>query len=170
MALVVGKHFKSGITQYEEGIRFDTPSEGCCSLIFSYENPTKLEIFDITSGDVQYGYYKDNNVIIMLFRFGNQKWVQAPYSIHLSKNPSLKKLKKDKGYTMNVYIVNATNGILEGIRLVHFNVDVSKMLEEDIIEQRGLEFNDFENNINFINSNYSTLMLVSMSRIIGSSN
>lgn len=164
--LEVGKHLKKEITQYREGIKFDIDDNGA-NLFIYFNNPTNEEIKEITKGYIKLGYYKEGNVILMLFKFGNQQWMDAPYSIHLSKNLStLQEVTEGKGYAVNVYLVNASNGILEGIRLVGMNNRISKMLREDLIKQKEMSFENYDINLQNIFRKYSTRVLVSMSKVV----
>jgi len=164
--LEVGKQFKEGITRYGEGCKFDIDDTGC-NLIFYYNNPSEEEIKDITKGNVKYGYYKEDNVLLMLFKFGEQQWIDSPYSIHLSKHlTKLQEITEGIGYAVNIYLVNANNGNLEGMRLISLSTKTSKMLRMDILEQKESTYDGFEKTLSNIYNKYPTKMLVSMCKTL----
>ena len=162
----VGKLFKEDVTRYSEGIKFDITDSGCNLLIY-YVDPTTEEKEAITKGDFKYGYFREGNVILMLFRFGNQQWMDAPYSVHLSKNlTQLQDITGTQGFALNIYLINANNGILEGMRLVGLNTRLSKMLREDVLKQKDLTYDGFPIKLNEIYRKYTTKSLVSMAKIL----
>lgn len=167
MGLVeVGKLFKEGVTRYQEGAKFDI-TDGGCNLLLYYSDPTIGEKEDITKGNLRCGYFREGNVILMLFRFGNQQWIDAPYSIHLSKNlTQLQEITGTQGFALNIYLVNANNGILEGMRLVGLNTRLSKMLREDVLKQKDLEYEGFAIKLNDIYRKYPTKALANMAKIV----
>lgn len=163
----VGKLFKEGVTKYQEGVRFDIDDNGM-NLFIYYIHPTEEEKSNIKKGKVQYGYYKKDNVIMMLFKFGFLEWMDAPYSIKLSKNLSeLKDISEGMGYATNVYLINAANGVLEGLRLISFSTRISKLLREDLIKQKDMTLDGYDKNIADIYAAYSSKELVKKAKAIG---
>jgi hypothetical protein len=162
----VGKPFKEGITRYPEGVTFDINCDGCDLLIYTAEVSEKARQA-ITKGDFKYGYFKEENVIIMLFRFGNHQWIEVPYSIHMCIDPAkLKEVTETNGFPLNIYIINATTGVLEDHRFVELDTRLSKLLREDVLEQKNLPYDGFNSNLKELNSKFSTKALVSMSRVL----
>lgn len=164
--LEIGKLFKDGITRYKEGIKFDI-TDGGCNLLIYYADPSEEEKKDITKGSFKYGYFREGNVILMLFRFGEQQWMDAPYSVHLSKNlTKLQGITEAQGFALNIYLINANSGIIEGMRLVGLNERLSKMLKEDIVKQNDLIYDGFDIKLNEVYRKYTTKALVSMAKIL----
>lgn len=164
--LKVGKLFKPGVTRYQEGVKFDFTNEGGNLFLF-YSSPTNIEIANITKGKVQYGYYKNGQVILMLFKFGSENWLDAPYSINLSTNlTELKEISEGSGYAVNIYLVDAATGILKGMRLISFTTKMSKMFREDLLKQKELPNEDFGAKLNAIYKANTTNKLVKLAKII----
>lgn len=162
----VGKPFKEGITRYPEGVKFDISYNECNLLIYAAD-PTEKARQAITKGTLKYGYFKEDNVIVMLFKFGSHKWIDVPYSVHMSKNiTELQEITETKGLLLNIYIINAKTGVLEDMRLFELDARLSKMLSDDILEQRKLEYDGFNSKLNEFYSKFSTKALVSMSRAL----
>lgn len=104
---------------------------------------------------------------MILVRFGEEQWMDAPYSVHLSKNlTQLQDVLEGQGFALNVYLINAATGVLEGMRLVGLNTRFSKMLKEDILKQKDLTYDGFDIKLNDIYKKYSTKALVSMAKIL----
>ncbi|MEG0051192.1 MAG: hypothetical protein RR712_03355 [Terrisporobacter sp.] len=165
-SLKVGEQFKENINKYDEGCKFDITDSGCILTIF-YNNPTEEEINDIKIGKIQYGYYRENNVIFMLFKFGGQEWMDCPYSIHLSKSlTELQKIEEGLGYAINIYLVDAATGIINAIRLIGSNTRFSKMLIKDLLKQKEMRIDNYEINLNAIYNKLSTKELVKRADII----
>lgn len=165
-SLTVGKPLQEGITRYNECCKFDVTDSGLNLFIF-FNQPTDEEINDIRNGQFKFGYYKENNVLLLLFKFGNQQWMDAPYSVHLSKNlTELQEIEDNMGYSLTVCFTDASNGILKVIRQIGLDTKSSRMLREDILNQKEMSFDNFDVNLNNIYKKYSTKMLVSMSKAL----
>jgi len=165
--LEVGKLFKDGITKYQEGCKFDMTDSGGNLIIF-FNSPTEEEIIDIRLGKVQYGYYREYNVIFMLFKFGNLEWMDCPYSVHLSKDlTNMQEPNEGLGYAVNIYLVDATTGILKVARLIGMNTRVSTMLKKDLIKQKILSFENYQENLVAIYNKLSTKEMVKRADCIG---
>ena len=165
--LEIGKLFKEGKTKYKEGCVFDITDSGA-NLIFYYTNPTEKEIRNITKERVQYGYYRENALIMMLFKFGDENWIDSPYSVHFSSHltSNISEITEGTGLAVNVYLVDAATGILKGMRLIGLSTRVSNMLKNDIEMQREMPAIGFENDLRNIYSKYSTKDLVKLAKVI----
>lgn len=162
----VGKQFEEGIARYPEGVKFDMGYNECSLSIYA-ANPTEKARQTITKDSLKYGYFKEDNVIIMLFKFGSHKWIDVPYSVHMSKTTTeLKEITGTKGFTLNIYIINAKTGVLEDMRLLELDARLSQMLKDDILEQSKLEYDGFNSKLDEFYSKFSTKALVSMSKVL----
>jgi hypothetical protein len=162
----IGKQFEEGKFGYSEGVKFDILGDECNLLIYAGD-PSEKARQAITKGDFKYGYFKEDNVIIMLFKFGLNSWMTAPYSVHKSKNiTELKELTGAKGFLLNIYVINSKSGVLEDIRIVELDARLSKMLIDDIIEQKDFVDDGFDSKVEGFYSKYSVKALVSMSRAL----
>lgn len=164
--LEIGQLFKEGVTRYPEGVKFDI-TDGGMNLLIYFNHPTEEEKHSISKEDARYGYYKQDNVIFMLFKFGSLEWVDAPYSIHLSKHlTELQEVTEGNGYAINVYLIDAATGILEVARLISMNTRTSKLLREDILKQKEMNYDGYEQLLSNIYRSYSTKALVDKAKII----
>lgn len=162
----VGKPFREGITRYPEGIKFDIDYDKCNLFIYAV-NPTDKARQAMMKSSLKYGYFKEDNVIVMLFKFGSHKWIDVPYSVHMSKsNTELKKINGEEGFLLNIYIINAKTGNVEDIRIEKLDARLSSILRNDILEQKKLEYRGFNSKLDEFYSKFSTKALVSMSRAL----
>ena len=158
--LEVGKLFKSDVTKYQEGIKFDINDDGCDLYIF-FNNPTQDEIDHIKKGNFKAGYYAQYNVIFMLFKFGNLSWMDAPYSVHLSKNlTEFQLLDGGQGLALHIYFIDAGTGILKVMRLLSFKTRFSIQLIEEVQKQKELPFENYDKNLMYIMNKYTTRDLI----------
>lgn len=165
-AFEIGKQFEEGISRYPEGVKFDIWNDECNLLIYAGD-PTEKARQAIKRSDFKYGYFKEDNVIIMLFKFGLNSWMDAPYSVHKSKNiAELNEFTGTKEFLLNIYIINSKTGVLEDIMRVELDARLSKMLRDDIIEQKNIEYDGFHSKLEEFYSKYSVKALVSMSRAL----
>lgn len=164
--LEIGKLFKAGKTKYQEGIRFDV-TDGGCDLFIYFNNPSNDEIESIKTGNFKTGYYSENNAIFMLFKFGNTPWMDAPYSVHLSKNlTEFQLFDGGQGIALHVYLIDASTGILKAIRLIGLKTRFSIQLIEAIEKQKKMTFDGYDLNINSIMTKYSTKDLVKYGKMM----
>ena len=155
---IVGNLFKEGVNHYPEGARFDISDDGC-NLSLYFSRPTDKEINLIKTSSIKVGCYMEDEVIMMLFKFENMNWMDAPYSIHLSKNLRyLPDLLSNEGYQLNVYLIDARTGILKAKRVVNLKDTFSKSLKRIIEKQKEIPFNKHQYAIKIgdIYSKYST--------------
>lgn len=165
--LEVGKLFKDGVTRYREGVKFDITDSGC-NLFIYFDDPTKEELDSISRGEIKYGYYKENNVLLLLFKFGTIQWIDAPYSIHLSNNlTKIQEIEDGKGFATTIYLIDAATGILKSIRYISFNTRFSRMLKEDLQKQKEMSNRNFDMYLSNIYMKYTTNNLVKLAKVTG---
>lgn len=159
----VGKPFEEGINWYNEETRFDFDQSGPILLIF-LENPTVKEIEAIRAGEVKIGFYEIDGIIFMLFKFEEIPWIDAPYSIHLSGNTEPVNIEEDKGYGLQIFLIDANTGILKVIRLIGMGNEWSRRFREAILKQKNTKFDPYEYNqkIEKIYRTYSSRKLAEM--------
>lgn len=167
MLYEVGKLLQEGKTKYEEGCRFDFLPDGPVFMIF-YKSPVEKEIWDITKGLMSVGMYITDDVLLMLFKFGNQNWIDSPYNINLSKPFEFNEVEDGMGFGLNIFLVDASTGILKGMRLVGWSTKFSKLFKDTVLKQKESSFDktDYGKNINNIYANYKTSELVKRANII----
>lgn len=119
----------------QEGIKADFADTGMV-LSIKYNKPTLKEVNNIKSGEFNFKTIIIDNVIFFLFKFGNEQWMDAPYTPHLSKHLSkLENLEDGKGYSLSVILSDATTGEAQALRLLGLDTKTSKAIKHLIETQ-----------------------------------
>lgn len=135
----VGELLQKGITYYDEGMKFDFTQEGTVLLIF-FNKPTKDEIESVRSGDFEVRFYIKDGIIFILSKFQKMPWMDAPYSIHLSKPFEFMEMDDTQGFSLTIYLVDASTGVLKVIRYIGLGNEFSKQLKSAVEEQKIITF------------------------------
>lgn len=160
----VGKKLQEDVEHYPEGTRFDLNDEGATLLIY-FNSPTKEEIEAIRKGKMKLAFYAEDEVIMMLFKFENLEWMDAPYSVHLSKNLSeLNNIDDGMGYGVHTVLVDAKTGIIKAMRLTAMPTKFSRELKARIEEQLKSDYKDYQMKLNKIIMKYTTKRLLALAQ------
>lgn len=160
--LEVGKLLKEGVTHYQDNCRFNITDSGCDLFLF-LGSPTNKEIEACKDGKISIGFYRDNEVIIMLFKFGDMPWMDAPYSVHLSKSlTEIKPITDGMGLSLNIILTDGNSGIIKAMRLVGLPTRFSRELSDEIKKQKQIPFKNFDVELQKIYMKYKTKDLVKL--------
>lgn len=167
--LEVGKPFKKGVVEYDEGCKIDITDNGI-EIFLYYKGVTKRDIQDVSSGSkVKCGLITLGDVIFFLFKFGNANWIDMPYSVHLSKHlSSLKEVSGIDGYATHIYLINADNGNLEHMRMIGLPTEFSQEIYSEVMDQKTKLFDCAKYAVQLQDTylKYSTKQLVNMAKTI----
>ncbi len=164
--LKVGELFNKDKTSYMEGCRFDIDSSGA-NLFIYLNNPTKDEIESCKKGKAIFKFIKLDSVIFFVAKLGLLQTLDCPYNVHLSKK--LSKIEypgENMGLKLNVYLINAANGILEAMRIIALGENFSRAFIDTIKEQGNTPFDlsQYRLEVNHNYAKYSTKQLDKMCR------
>jgi hypothetical protein len=127
-----------------EGAVFDYDECGPRLRIF-YPDPTQREIQDVRTGVCKFKLITIGSVIFILSKFGNENWMDAPYSIHLVP-AALRKLncefQEGKRYGMLVRLIDSTTGHQCGARVVTWSPHFSALFHGCVKSQLDNPFNE----------------------------
>lgn len=162
----IGELYRKEKTRYDEGTRLNITNNGLFLEIY-FNKPTEDEIKSLTS-DAPYkiGLFKKDGILFFLAKFGNLNWLDAPYSIGLSKyidSINLNELKSGQGYALNVALIDASTGKLVHYRLIGLQNRFSQILKKEFDKQKELGAVDrmeYTNTLNKIYRAYSTNNMV----------
>lgn len=164
--LGVGEYLEGSPKNYAEGVKFSV-SDGGGELIVFFQRPTAREIEQFKTGKIKFGYYTYKNVIMLLVKIGDLEWMDAPYSVHLSKNlTKLQNVEEGQGLGTVIVLVDAVGGEIKTLRLVGANHRLTKGLFKAIEEQRKIPFDDYDENMNYLFKTYTTKELVKRANMI----
>jgi hypothetical protein len=136
--LTVGKPYMEGQTHWPEAVEYNYRG-GSHELRLFYPNLRPQEIAAVESGPARFAFARRGDVIYLCWRFGEQPWSDATYSIHLVPpdervappvwtEPTARAL-------LSVILVEATTGLIEAMRVVSFSPDFTRRLHSAIREQ-----------------------------------
>lgn len=166
MLLKVGELFDKNKTRYSEGCKFEINDTGA-NLYIYFNNPTNDEIESCKKGDITVKFLKMDSVIFFLAKIGTIPMLDCPYSIHLSRNlTKIEYPEQNKGLSLTIFLINASNGILEVMRVIGLGEDFSNNLIETIKEQgnEGINLSKYDEDLSNIYRKYSTNQLERMCR------
>lgn len=160
----VGKVYQ-GVVNHQEGSVFDIDDCGI-SLHVYMKKPTAHEIEQFASGKpFEMKLAQLRNVILPMFKFGDMDWMDAPYTVHLSRN--LTKLEvpaNGNGLAMTVHLYDTQTGKLLCNRLLSLSAEISRGFIKMVMEQKEKPFyeQDYLDNIRSIYTAYPTRKLLKM--------
>lgn len=160
----VGKTYPHALMPPGE-VMFDIDDCGVRLDIY-FDKPTEHEVKQIESGTAfEMRLTQLRGVIFGLFKFGSLNWMDAPYSIHLSRNLTrLERPEDGCGYLMSVHLFDTATGKLCCNRLISLSTEMSRKLFDMATEQKKKPFSriDHDMNISSIFAAYPTKQLAKM--------
>lgn len=162
----VGQKYHLDVSKQDEGVIFDFSNEGA-TLLMLYNSPYETEINNIRKGEVKLGMYQKNNILFMLYKFGSEAWIDAPYNVNLSGNYQLQEIMPGMGYSNHIILVNIRDGVIKAMRLIGWTEKFSQYFKEYVNQQRIMPFDkkSYDEKLNKIYRNYTTKDLVNRTDI-----
>lgn len=159
----VGQLFETGKTHYNESTKFDFTDSGPILLLF-FASPTRAEIEAIREGGIRIGFLEKDGIIFMLFKFQNTPWMDAPFSIALAQFKEPAEVEEGTGYGLQIFLVDADNGILKVMRLIGLGTEWSMRFREAMMRQKEADFDMriYDAKIQNIYRSYSSKELAEM--------
>lgn len=152
-----------GMKGRPDGCIVDVTDSGVSVLVLM-NRPTQKEICQFESGkDVKVKLLSMRGIIFFLLKMGDNKWIDAPYNVHLSKNlTNLQKPVDGEGYAMHIMLIDTATGNLEKQKLYGMSHGTSNNLYKMVMEQSDMTFNErkYGENIMEIYRLYSTNKLL----------
>jgi hypothetical protein len=133
----VGKHYPVGAPPYEEGPHYNFTS-GMHTLAVAYANPSGEEITWYALAPAEFAFVEYEDVIFLLFRFGDENWQDAPYSFHLLERDEsrvLPNIEQPGHWLLHVTFFDACTGIIVALRSLTWSAEFSLAINEAITRQ-----------------------------------
>lgn len=140
--LEVGKPYNPNRRQWPEAAQYNYRAGGH-ELVLFYNQPDSKEVTDIKNGVSQFAITPKEDVIFFCYKFGDAKWSDAPFSIHLvpEAERSLPSVLTDtEVMLLTTILVDASNGIVKAIRVQSLSNNFSQTLHRLIREQAAKPF------------------------------
>lgn len=145
-AYEVGKLYHVGRTSWPEAAQYNYRAGGHELLLF-YANIKDSEVKAVTRRPVEFGALAVPPVLFFLFKFStDSEWSDAPYSWHLVKAARPDEatepppLEENERALLSIVLVEATTGIIAGLRTVSLSIGLSRYLHTAIREQIAQPF------------------------------
>jgi hypothetical protein len=141
-----------------EGPIFDFHQSGGILKIF-FIIPKPKEIIDISEGDIKFGLLYKKDIVFLFMKFGEQNWMDMPYSVHLSEDFHLDPIADENlGYALLVVLIDSFSGIVKVIRQVAMPNKMSNEFRIMLEKQKETYFNRnmYDENISQIYARYRT--------------
>lgn len=134
----VGHPYSPGVSHWPETPQFNHRMNST-ELVLFYASPSPAEVEEIRSAPAEFALYVERDLLVVLYRFGDSPWSDAPYSWHLVPEdqrtlPNLTGLQ-DPHLILVVMLVDAATGILLVNRVVSLAPSFSTALSLAIREQ-----------------------------------
>jgi hypothetical protein len=112
--------------------------EGGPKLVIRWDQPTPQEVSDIRRGPCEFALMSHGPVLFFLAKFGQQEWMDAPYSIQMLP-PAERTLSEDfwpgRRYALLVCILDTRTGAQCGGRFVSLSPHFSEQLHGKVRHQ-----------------------------------
>lgn len=132
-ATAVGESYLPNGGPIQERVEYNFRSGGH-ELLMSLANLSQKEVQAITQGSAEFALFVQGDMMLFLYRFGDAvPWSDAPYSWHLvpSEQRTLpSEISAAEGVLLSIVLVEATTGIVKGIRVVSFSPEFSSSLHQ----------------------------------------
>lgn len=134
-------------------------------LVLRLDRPTEDETEEFKKGQFELVITELHDVLFFISRFGRMHWMDCPYSTHLSERkkelPEL--VEGNRGYSIDCFLVDASNNLLKAHRLVRMTPAFSKVFKNLIDKDSAKDFNlnRFNREVNELYRAHSTKDLLS---------
>ncbi len=138
----MGQPYLAGRTQWPEDVDYNYRA-GRHELRLFLARPSPAEVRDIRQGEAEFAFLVSEDVIVFLYRFGMAiPWSDKPYSWHLLKQarPDEATIPDTTGTVephalLDVILIDASTGIIRGLRVVTFSPAFTTALHLAIAQQ-----------------------------------
>ena len=141
----VGQLYSPNRTQWPETGEYNYRANSHELRLF-YKNITPGEITAITRRPCQLGAVVQDGILFFVYQFGRDPWSDAPYSWHMVNAVRPEEatipppLQEQERSLLQVVLVEATTGIIAGLRTVSLSINLSRYLHQAITKQIAQPF------------------------------
>ena len=162
----VGKLYNEKRTWWEENAEYNYRSNNHMILL-TFRQPKPIEVQSVKQGEASFGLVVQQDVILLVFKFGALPWSDGSYAWHrvpADERTLPQELGERERATVTVFLVNADNGILLAIRQVSLSHDFSVALHHAITEQAARPFDQvlFDRQLRMLYSQHDSRSLLNL--------
>lgn len=142
-SIEVDKPYLTNGGPIQEGVEYNFRF-GQHELLMALSNLTEQKILAIRKGTAEFALFVQGDVLLFLYRFGNAvPWSDAPYCWHLVPSDQ-RTLPPEatacEGELLRIILVEATTGIVKGLRVIGLSPDFTQALHRAIATQAARPF------------------------------
>lgn len=104
---------------YTEGIVFESMAGSGHMLKIMMPDLDQKEIKEYRRGTMRAGVLYEDGIIMFVFKFGGQPWIEAPFNVRLIPAERLDITKQEsvvERILLDIHLVDTATGILKGLR------------------------------------------------------
>jgi hypothetical protein len=134
-------------------------------LVLFFNQPSRQEIQDVSTGKAEFALYVERSLIILLYQFGQSiHWSDAPYNIHLVPADQRTTAPENETALLHIMLVDASNGIIKAMRVISMPGEFVQALHKAINEQAKLPFkrSDYNGELESLFAGYDSATLAHM--------
>lgn len=150
---------------HEEGCYFDLADAGGTIAVYM-DRPTEQEIKAMRPDQpIKMAVVPFKHLAMMLLKFEDQSWMDAPYTVHLSRQlTQLPDVADGDGLLIMIYLFDTSDGHLVSMRQLSLSTDLSRAVIKVAREQREALFDElaYAEELRKVYSKYQTRDLVRM--------
>lgn len=150
---------------HEEGCYFDLADAGGTILVYM-DRPTEKEIKAMRPDQpIKMAMVPFKHLAMMLLKFGDQSWMDAPYAAHLSRQLTrIPEVGDGDGLLVMIYLFDTSDGHLVSMRQISLSTDLSRAILKVVGEQRDVPFDEiaYAEELRSVYGKYQTRDLVKM--------
>ena len=160
----VGRQYEFAVG-HEEGCYFDLADAGGTIAVYM-DRPTEQEIKAMRPDQpIKMAMVPFKHLAMILLKFGDQSWMDAPYTVHLSRQlTQLPDVAGGDGLLVMIYLFDTSDGHLVSMRQISLSTDLTRLIFQIAREQRDVPFNEiaYAEELRSVYSKYQTRDLVKM--------
>ncbi|MEG1756747.1 MAG: hypothetical protein RR297_11550 [Clostridia bacterium] len=158
----VGKSIHEFVGQMD-GVYFSMDKAGALVTVL-LRDPDSSEVDAFKQGKpLRMGIFYRKNQMVMLFKFAEMDWMDAPYSPHIGEAPVLPDdIPDGQSIAMQIMLANTRDGVIKSLRLFSPPTKFARELVKTIKEIQQLPFDKgkYNQDLNALFCMYSTRMML----------
>lgn len=162
MKFEVGKKLDMAVG-IEDGLHFSMDASGAL-LIVHMRHPDAKEVSSFSQGEtLRMGIFHRRGQMIMLFRFGDMPWMDAPYDPHIGTPPVLPETINDgMSIAFQIVLADTADGTIKALRLVSPPTRFARHLVDTIreIQQQPFDKHKYQRDLYELMTMYPTRVMV----------
>lgn len=163
----VGKLYNANRTRWEETAEYNYRANIHEIRLF-FRSPKPSEVQAAKQGEANFALVVQQDMILLVFRYGSIPWSDASYTIHrVPENERTlppEMINEQERAQITLFLINADTGILLAIRQTSLSHDFTVALHQAIREQAARPFDQvlFDRQLRMLYSKYNSSALLKL--------